>query len=320
MSTPKAPLTQVAIHLPKHQLGQGEPQINGFYGKLATQFRAAGTSVEFRQRDSIVADPMVFEDGVLHFVHQGVVKQANCLNTGIAYIPAFWYVDPSGVFGDSSVAGKKFRPETIDVTKARAFATRLRNRYIVARKSKYEQPETAVACPTGAISVFLQGRSLPVQRAQFVSELEMVRDVLQGAGDKPVLLKPHPRNPDSGVMEHATQLQAHYPNLQIVEANVHDMIANSMLCVSISSSVMVEAMMHGVPSVAYGQTDFHHAVQTAEHLGQFGDYAEMALNRKMGYAKYLFWFLQRQQVNIGHDRWWHKIQNRARKVGWVGPT
>jgi len=188
-------MPQIFIHLPQKLLLQSPPGGAGFYTRLSETLREVGNTVTFERRTSLLAGPEYCADG-FHFVHQGLVKQPNVLNTGVAYIYPFWYADPKGVFGESSIVDKPFDPAAVDQHVAGQFLARQKKRLIGRRISKYQQPDDHQTLPDHSIAVFLQGPSLPVMRAQFMSEIDMIDAILNGSNGHPVLIKPHPRNED----------------------------------------------------------------------------------------------------------------------------
>lgn len=47
--------------------------------------------------------------------------------------------------------------------------------------------------------------------------------------------------------------------MQLVDANIHDMLAQAAVAVTLNSAVGIEAHLHRVPVVLCGRTDFHNA-------------------------------------------------------------
>lgn len=298
-------MKKVAIHLPKKLLAKPP----AFYQKLAAALGETGREVAFRQRQSLVAGAD-YEAGVFHFAHQAFVRQDNVLNTGLAYMYPFWYADPAGVFGDSSLAEAEFVAKDIPMQPARRFRNRLSKRLIENRKSKYPQREDIETFPDGAISVFLQGPSLPVRRAQFMSEIEMVASILKAAPDTPILVKPHPRTADPDTLAAVRAMARDHKNLIITDANIHDMLVASDLCCSISSSVALEAMVHHVPAVLFGTTDFHHCATTVTHPKKTAKALAKARATRWPYDRFLYWFLLQNCINMGNPDWFDRIQTR----------
>jgi hypothetical protein len=299
----------VFIHRPRHQLSRDLMAEQGFYGMLARAFAARGHRVVQQQRRSIEDGPSYRVPG-LHFVHQGLVRRAGVLNTGVAYLMPFWYADPRGLFSESSVAALAFDPDAVPDKAARGFHRRLRDRYVATRNSRYDQPRPVQRFDPGAIAVFLQGPSQPMERAALMSEPEMVARLLEGAGGRQILVKPHPRNPDRAALTAIRKLTGRRDNLRIVEANLHDMLAQAAVCCSVSSSVGLEAMLHRVPVLQFGRTDFHHAVVTVGPADDIVAALRRAEATDWPFERFLYWFLQGQMLNIARDDWFDRLRAR----------
>jgi hypothetical protein len=304
-------MARISIHLPQKLLLQSPPGGTGFYTRLHLALTEAGHQVSFLRRLSLVAGPD-YADDAFHFVHQGLVRQPNALNTGVAYIYPFWYADPWGVFGESSIAARPFDPHLQDAGQAAAFLKRLQSRLIGKRISKYPQPESRQTLPQGAIAVFLQGPSLPVQRAQHMTEPQMLDTILSGAKGRPVLVKPHPRNTDPATLKHLKARAKDHPDLHVVNANIHDMLEAADVTCSVSSSVSLEGMIHQKPAILFGRSDFNHIAQTVVSSYEFSERLDAALSGAQGlpYAAFLHWFLQENCINMGRDDWFDRIQAR----------
>jgi len=301
-------MRRVFIHLPDHISTSGFRGPQGFYGRLRRAFEGVGDEVILCEREDLSGSALD-ADG-FHFVHQGLVQRENALNTAHAYLNPYWYADPVGVYGFSSLYEAMFDPDDIADNWANGFHRRLHERLVRARVSRVEQPNRRMDLPTGAVAVFLQGPSMIVSRAQYMTELEMVRAVLENAGDRAILVKPHPLNPDPDLIADLKEMQQGWPNLQVVDANLHDILAVADLCCTISSSAALEAMIHQVPVVLFGRTDFHHCAVTVDRADQVGGAFEQALYTPWPFQKFLLWFLQIHQVNMGRKAWFETICER----------
>lgn len=302
-------MKRFVIHLPRHQLLGAPERTSGFYGTLRKDLTAAGAEVRYRERTSLRA-AVGYEAEAFHFVHQGLVSAPNVLNTGLSYLPEFWYADPKGVFGFSSLYDEVFEPEHIPEARAEKFASWLRQRTLQRRLSKHAQPMRAQSFEPGGIAVFLQGPSLPVTRAAYVEERDMVRAIVAARGDRPVWIKRHPRNPDPETWDAIAPLVEATEGVTLVDAHVHDLLAAAALCVSVSSSVAVEAMLHDVPSLTFGRVDFHHCTQTVTSLTDVPYAIEAALNTRWPFAPFLFWFFRHHCLDMRADKWTQKLNTR----------
>jgi len=298
------------IHLPKHQIHSGNPSAPGFYGKLYRFLDEQGADVSFHRRYT-VEDASQFEAGTFHFVHQGLVRSPNVLNTGLSYFRHFWYADPIGVFGESSIARAKFDPETINPRWARGFFGRMQRWYSGPRKSKHAQPQEKCEFGRGHVAVFLQGPSLPVRRVQNMEEIEMVEALLAGIPEAHILVKCHPRNEDLFTRVQLQALARCHPRLKLVEANVHDMLRGARLSCSISSSVSMEGFLYRVPAMLFGRTDFHHCAVTVEDASDVAYAYDAALGNDWPFEAFLYWFLRENCLDERDKNWLTQLLSRV---------
>ncbi len=302
-------MSRFVIHLPPKHLHRTSEKSRGFYGALCRGLNAAGGDVQFRERTHLRAHA-AFEIEAFHFVHQGLVALPNALNTGPSYLRDFWYADPQGVFGESSLHDAPFDPSEISTERAHKYAGWLRERTVAQRLSKHRQPDTKTTFAAGHVAIFLQGESLPVKRAAFMGEAEMVQAIATALPDRRVTVKRHPRNDGDESWAEIAQIVQKHDNLSVIDANVHDILHSAALCCSISSSVAIEAMLHRVPSLVFGRTDFHHCVQTVMHSADVAQASAHALHHDWPFDAFLFWFFRHHCLDERAKDWLGKLNRR----------
>jgi hypothetical protein len=301
---------QVVIHLPLHLLD--EQQMPAIYYELRRGFQARGASVALRHRD-LSALQNLTAGADFHIVHNGGGSGACLLNSIVAYLLPYFYFDPEGVYFQSSTYTAIFDPASVpESASARRFEM-LRKRYVLPRLSRYDQPETRADLPQGAISVFLQDWSEPVERARFMSTREMLETVIAGAAGRPVIVKPHPRNHGPETVEILLWLSEAHPEVIVTEANLHDILAASAISVSICSSVAIESMLHRKPTILFGKSDLHHCAVTVKHPAEWPQALETALSQTWPYEAYVYWFFERQLR--GGDVMWPPLLQRMQDAG-----
>lgn len=251
------------LHVPLHMLASDGVGLPGFFQKIRSGFLARGARVELRWRDTDVLTSMGDTDDI-HLVHNGRIHHPRVLNTGLAYVFPFWYCDPVGIFGDSSLATAVFRPDGVDEDQANTFQIHLTRRLVDRRQSRYDQPRDCRTFPKGAIAVFLQGDSDPVNRARYMPEREMFAAILAARGERTVIVKPHPRNL-TGDTTHILAVAGQSPGVVVTDANVRDILAASDITVTTTSATALESMIHRVPVVLCGRSDLHHCAITVRH-------------------------------------------------------
>lgn len=303
----------LVLHVPGHMLGPDEAALPGLFQKLAAGFRSRGVRVETRWRDRVALAEMG-ETADLHLIHNGAVRHPRALNTGLAYVFPFWYCDAHGIFADSSLASAAFDPGAEDPEAAASFFAAHARRIVGQRLSRYGQPNRRAEFAGGAIAVFLQGDSEPVERMRHMREAEMFEAVVTARGERKLIVKAHPRNRsgDTGaILERARGL----PGVTVTDANVHDILAASAVTVSISSATALEGMFHRVPAVLCGRSDLHHCAETARDPGAVAEALRTALGRTYPFEAFVHWFLGAGMLNTGRDDLLDRVVARFRARG-----
>lgn len=286
---------RVRLHVPAHMLPDGPEDVPPFYANLLLALEGVGAQTEVVHRDyaALQRGPTGAD---FDFVHNGGVDRAGALNLGPAYLARFYYVDPKGIFFESSIYRMIFRPHAIPPLRAAEFAAVLRGLFVQDRKSRHLQPDVVEHFGTRHIAVFLQNDSDPVLRARHMTTETMVKTVVEGANGHPVVVKPHPRNMGPETVELLDWLSRAHPWVRISTANVHDILAGAVASVSIASSVALEGMMHHVPAILFGKSDLHHCAQTVREPQDWPAALQGALSKNWPFDAFLLWFLRRQNV------------------------
>ena len=287
---------RIHFHVPGHMTDPAGEELPKFYRLLIAEFQARGAATAVVHRDLEHLAHGDLAPG-FHFVHNGRIERPRLLNTGLAYLYPFWYMDPTGIHADSTLTKAPFVAS--DTPGAQRFADRLARRLVASRTSRYSQPDHRETFPAGSIAVFLQGWSDPVARVRHMDSRAMLAAVLADTGGYPVVVKPHPQNHDAETAEALHWLTRHHPAVIQTRANVHDILASAALCVTISSAVALEAMLHRVPSVLFGRTDFHHCAETVRTAAGWPAARDRALATPYPFAGFLHWFLGNGMINAG---------------------
>ncbi len=303
----------VRLHVPSHMLPDGPEELPSFYKRLLDGLSEIGAKTVVVERDyaHLRRGP---HGADFDFVHNGNVDRKQVLNLGPAYLGRFFYADPKGIFFESSLADLTFRPKAIPADRAAEFAALLRQQWIAGRKSRHVQPDEVTAFSRGHIAIFLQDWSDPVARSRHMDGLQMVETVLSNTFGRKVVVKPHPRNIGVETTEICEYLSHRHPEVVITQANVHDILAGAVATVSISSSVAMEGMLHGVPAILFGRSDMHHCAETVQRPADWPAAFDRALTRDWPFERFLFWFLKRQSIWASRP-FLHRILERMQAQG-----
>lgn len=299
-------MPDVVLHLSEQDFGKSysEPYLR-LYGVISEMLEAEGAQLVQRVQTPDFAFGVHdyvdgrFNDGNLHIVDDMSVRMPNALNSGLAYFNGFWHLDPAGCRCFGSIGALEYSANSIAFRHAKPFFIRLRERLKENRSSRYKQTRRKTELPDGSIAVFFQGDYPRKAGATAFDDLAMLRDVLQGAGDRKVVVKPHPKVTALGEIAVLCAMAAEDPRIVVTDANIHDILEASCVSVSINSAVALEGFLHRTPAVLYGLADFHHFCETVSGPGQFAETLERAMQRTGGYAQYLTWYLRRNCLRIG---------------------
>lgn len=307
------PHAKVVLHVPQPKAAPDGSALPGYMGRLRRAFSEAGGQVEIRLRDLAALEAMG-DTPDLHLVWQGRIRHPRVLNTAPAYVFPFWYLDPVGVYGASSLHDAPFVAGAQPKAAAKAFFERQRRRLVEGRQSRIAQPKAVTHLPKGAIAVFLQGWSEPTERLRHMPEEEMIEAVLADTGGRPVIVKPHPSTADLASFELIARLQKH-PGVTVTSANIHDMLAVADLTVSLCSSVALEGMLHRCPAVLFGRSDLHHCATTVRRAQDWPAARESALAQAWPYEAFVHWFLAKNTLNAGASDLWARSLERFARAG-----
>lgn len=286
----------IYIHLPMPFL-LGLEKIPPYFHKLRDGLEARGIRVEIEalERDTLLA--RVQADANFHIVNHGDLAHPRILNTALAYIAPFWYLDAVGVRRAAAIGGRDFDPDTVDLLAARRFFQALRRRVVEARISRYAQPQGRAEFAPGRIAVFLQNETADAEA--FVPRAAMIAALLDRHDPAEIVLKPHPRDKSAATRDLLAQSAARDPRVKVSEANLHDILSGASVTVTINSGVGLESHLHRVPVVLCGPADFHHGCATARDAFGLDAAIARARNTLWPHEAFLFWFLKLNCVNAG---------------------
>lgn len=288
------------LHLPGSWLGHGGTGMMPFYRKLIEGFNERGIDFELRRLDRATMPQQVAADTAYHLVNHGAFRHPRLRNAGLAYVYPFWHVDPQGIRAASSIREMEFDPRATDADRARAFFKRLRKRLVMARQSRYPQPQARAEIPKGCIAVFLQSEShRGLGDTAYLTPMEMV-DAVCRATNAPVVVKPHPMDEDMRLRSCLERLEQSHAHLSVGTHNIHDMIAAASRVVTINSAVGIEAYLHRKPVILCGQSDFHHIATIARD----SEAVAAALNTEIKarpYDKFIHWYFAQNCLSTTED-------------------
>ena len=295
---------KIILHLP-----HGSETLQGWHLRLYPVIRelAARDAIrlEIRPRDHDLKPATRrppddrFADGNLHIIDDRSVQAPNVLNAAVAYFWEFWHLDPVGTKAFSSIGAQDYDPMDMPYPRAKQFFTTQRARLVEKRLSKYAQKSDTTRLPKSSIAVFFQGDFPLHQGVTTFTDLTMLDAVRAHAGDRPIVVKPHPLATDPLTWAEAQAAARHDTRITFTDANVHDILATCAATVSINSTVALEGFLHRKPAILFGQSDFHHFAARVTTKADFAPALSAELTRQGGYAQYLAWYFLRHCLRLG---------------------
>jgi hypothetical protein len=286
----KAVQTSVVFHVPAAVITAGAA-MPPFYAKAAEVLTQQGVKTCFVPHQRATTLAQIEADRDFHIIDRGRIRHPRALNTASAYIAPFFYLDPMGVRTFSSLAELPFEADRVDPHRAQRFHNNLRARLVTARKSRYEQPSEVLAIPQHCIAVFLQSEGeRDVDEACYFNLRQMIRALLARADPRPIVVKPHPMDSDLDTLAWLVQKARKDSRLQIIPANIHDILAQADVVVTINSAVGIEAMLDARPVVLCGHADFRACAETARSPNGLDAAISQAEAKDWPFAAFLHWF------------------------------
>lgn len=209
-----------------------------------------------------------------------------------SYLRGWWFFDELATRNNSSARLRPFDPRPMSGDFATRFCDRLRAQFAGRNFTKFPQrPRGEVKVPAGCIAFFAQGFAVPPHQTHYLSVPDMVQAALAARGDRPLVIKPHPKN----TLEELEQLAAlHDPKggVHVTDASIHDILAACACVVTVTSAVAFEGFLHGKPAVLAGQTDFAQNALTLTDGSRLADAMGQAMARDWPHDRFVAWYLR----------------------------
>lgn len=307
---------RLILHLPAASLRAGGEPPSPVYRRLAEAFQARGGTVGMVPLDRLTIAAEVAADADFHILNHGDLRAPRVLNAGLAYVYPFWHFDPQGFRAASSIGGLSFDPARIDGAATQAFFAALRKRLLGNRLSRYPQSREKTDFPAGCIAVFLQSEAhRGLRETCYLSQSAMLAALSARADPRPIVIKPHPLEPDGRGRAAALDLAARDARVIVTDANIHDILDRAAVTVTINSAVGLESMLHRVPVVLCGQADFHHCAVTVRRDADLNAGIATAEATAWPFARFLYWYFGLNCVNAGKPDMLEDILRRIAATG-----
>ncbi|MEJ2028793.1 MAG: hypothetical protein P8X66_02775 [Maritimibacter sp.] len=243
----------------------------------------------------------------------------NLLHVEESYIKGFWYLDEIGVYWNSSLRLMNFAPERINAGQAEYFFNGVSSWMLRENISKAPQPArlSSEIEPAHAV-VFTQEIETRAERSHYLSNEQMIRTAAEYDRHQRIYVKFHP-NQSKAVRRDLLNVVQDYPNAQVIDASVHDLIEASTLVVTQNSAAGFEALMQKKPVITCAKSDYRHATLTAKTAGDLREALAFGPDAMADfpYEKYFYWFLNRNLLEEAKESFAARAMSRLREKAFL---
>ena len=270
-----------------------------FFEKLAEFAQDQGVPSYLVDQSDLTSGILLESDHINIIFGSSHETGSNLFHSDESYVVGFWYLDPKGVFWNSSVAEAQFNPTQIDANDAEYFFNGVSGFMLRENYSKRTQTSRANANlkPASAV-IFAQDIENYLKPVHHLSLEQMIGTTAQTT-DQTIYVKPHPLHDAGARAKLATTCQK-FDNVILSDASVHDLIAASNTVISQNSAAGFEALMQKKPIITCAASDYHHASLVATNpetlITAIRDAEDFA--KTFDYEKYFYWFLHDNMVEI----------------------
>ena len=210
----------------------------------------------------------------------------------------FFYFDRAGYSGWAELATQtdeqiKQAVDAVPIEQAEIYFQSLVERFITARKSKYDQTITSQSLPDRYVFIPMQLLDDHVTKLTDWDIFDLIRLVmrlLEGTNVS-LVLKRHPKCTHWLVDTFLTEVESH-PLVLIVDAQIHDLIESSIAVCTVNSGVGAEALLSSKQVFTVSPTDYDflaHDLRNISSNSEFMAMAEAEVDR-VKYAKFMTFY------------------------------
>ena len=149
-----------------------------------------------------------------------------------------------------------------------------------------------------------------------MSPIQMIETVLEHDPDREVLAKLHPKETYAAAEMRALERLAEHPRLRIVEGDLEPYLAGGDYVVAMNSSVVLKGLFFEKPAILFADCEFHHICQSVPRDGDVAGAFRQVMAARPAFEKYLFWYLQRNCINVNWQSAGARVVEHCRELGW----
>lgn len=205
--------------------------------------------------------PRVVDPDAFLFSHHSIGEAGRICRFKHSYRRGYFSLDPLGYGGFSRLARDPAALQaawSIPAPEAFAYAKALRMHVTEANESKFAQPSRTNSPPRpGYVLLVLQVPGDTVLRLARAEPLVFYRRVIMETGRLGIrcVVKRHPKCTTPAVTELLSEL-ATRPHVELRPDSIHDLLPAADRVVVINSGVGLESLVHGRPTLTFGDCDY----------------------------------------------------------------
>lgn len=311
------PVPQVFVHADHGMFDSIKADRIDFYRHLEAFAQAHGLRCTLVRRGQHDVAELVGSHHLHVLTGASPVYGRHILHACPTYVPGYWYFDEVGEREHSSLALMSFDHRTVAAPEANRFARRLRQAIVGRERTKHPQPDRAPGrLYQGSIAIFAQEIRPGMEQSVHVDLQTLVSTVIAEAGDRTVYIKPHPlQRPEQRAM--LTRFHDPARKIEVVEANVFDLLEACAFTVSIGSAACFEGFLLQKPAILAGRTDFHHNALTARSREELVAHLRAIDTAEFHHNRYLTWFLRDHCLDPRLPEFPARLEDRIRRKGFI---
>lgn len=246
--------------------------------------------------------PRVVSPDAFLFSHHSIGEAAGICRYKHSYRRGFFGCDPWGYSGFSRLAREPALLESawmLPATEALQYARALRVQQLADNASKFRQPPLTLPAPEpGYVLLALQVLRDTVMRLARGEPLAFYRRVVEECvrAGRRLVIKRHPRCTDPDTAAFLAEAVTH-PLVTIHDNSVNQLLPAAERVVVINSSVGLESLIHGRPTLTFGASEYAPlTTQIADRDAIAAALTGPPLFDDVQVARFLWWYFERYCV------------------------
>ncbi len=296
-------VTHLSIYLEAPLLAQaGRSRV---LQRIAMAMAWRGVECELRP-NTAAARRIAERTGERRIYQQGGAEIPGALMLRLCHSEPFWQIEASGDPWSWSATQARFEPETVDPDAARQFLMYRRRRLFGRRERRLE----------GFVAAPISGRLARRRDHQVMSTLDMVDALREMEPDRDVLLTVEQEGTLSPADQEALRhVLRRHKGVRLVSRSATDLLARCDYVVTQDSALTLDSFFMEKPAVLFARAEFHHIAGSVPRDG-IGRAFDAVRSAPPDYARYLYWYLRGQMIDVGAEDAEQAILARLRVLRW----